>query len=72
MQIRYCSTSLILVDFWYIVFGTIPNCMQVELFLLQFVWGPFHIFTGLYSGMDFSATLPVATNECNAKALETQ
>ena len=50
MQIRYCSTSLILVDFWNIVFDTIPKCMQVVLFLLQFVSGEailFHIFTGL-------------------------
>ena len=50
MQIRYCSTSLILVDFWNIVFDTIPKCIQVVLFLLQFVSGEailFHIFTGL-------------------------
>ena len=50
MQIRYCSTSLILVDFWNIVFDTIPKCMQVVSFLLQFVSGEailFHIFTGL-------------------------
>ena len=39
MQIRYCSTSLILVDFWNIVFDTIPKCIQVVLFLLQFVSG---------------------------------
>ena len=45
MQIRYCSTSLILVNFWNIVFGTVPNCIQVESFLLQLVVGSFHIFT---------------------------
>ena len=51
MQIRYCSTSLILVDFWNIVFDTIPKCLQVVSFLLQFVSGEailFHIFTALY------------------------
>ena len=42
---------MILVDFWNIVFDTIPKCIQVVSFLLQFVSGEailFHIFTGLH------------------------
>ena len=41
MQIRHCSTPLILVNFWNIVSGTIPNCIQVKSFLLQFVLAHF-------------------------------
>ena len=48
MLIRYCSTKLILVNFWYVVFDTITSRIKKESFLLQFCLGQAIFFSYFY------------------------
>jgi len=50
MQIRDISAPRSLVNFWYVILGTLLKCIPPKKFLLQFVWGVPSIFTGLMVG----------------------